>query len=330
MSSGTIQTRIASRHDRREHELRQVAGEVGLERVDALHGGGGELAGAVADSAHRRAHEQLLGQAAAQLGHHARRRRSAQRPRRRRHSSARSGDHDDERDERPREAAERRAVHGRSGDHVGEQRRLRDDDGGHRDAEHRCEPQRARAARLSRSSAAVDARGALVARRRCSAAAHATPVPGRCVRCSCRRPTPGHRACCSSTAIGVGVALEVRAAEAVAEHPVGPGLVGEHDRHADDRDDRHHGQRVVRRGGGHERQIEGAAGGRGQRVGEQVDEQADEQQRDRGRAEGEGLRRRAAARADGRAPPAQATAATATICAARLRCRRSTGPTRSR
>ena len=81
------------RHERREHDLRQVAGEERLERLDALYDGGRQLAGALARQPGRPRLDQALGEAFAQLAHHRQRRRSA-RPRR---SAARDGAarHDD-------------------------------------------------------------------------------------------------------------------------------------------------------------------------------------------------------------------------------------------
>ena len=72
-STVAVQTSTASGTTRGQHELGQVAGEVGLERVDALDGGGGQLAGALAGGAAAGAHQQQLAdKAAAQLGHHPR------------------------------------------------------------------------------------------------------------------------------------------------------------------------------------------------------------------------------------------------------------------
>ena len=60
------------RDDRREHHLRQVAGEVGLERLDALHGGRGDLAGLRAVGRDRLRLQAARDEREAQLREHAR------------------------------------------------------------------------------------------------------------------------------------------------------------------------------------------------------------------------------------------------------------------
>jgi len=51
------------RHDDREDGLGEVAGEVGLERVDALHCGGDQLAGATVAQARRARPQDVLAEA---------------------------------------------------------------------------------------------------------------------------------------------------------------------------------------------------------------------------------------------------------------------------
>ncbi|HEX8753038.1 MAG TPA: hypothetical protein VF731_06435 [Solirubrobacterales bacterium] len=61
------------RRQRGEDRLRQVAGEVGLKRLHALHRGGRQLARALRLQRPRADEQQVADQARAQLGHHARR-----------------------------------------------------------------------------------------------------------------------------------------------------------------------------------------------------------------------------------------------------------------
>ena len=61
------------RHDDREHDLRQIAGEVGLEPVDALHGGRRDLAGLGAVERERLVPEPALDELEAKLREHRRR-----------------------------------------------------------------------------------------------------------------------------------------------------------------------------------------------------------------------------------------------------------------
>ena len=60
------------RDDRREHDLRQVAGEVRLERLDALHRGRGDLAGLRPVGRRRLRRQPARDERQAQLGEHAR------------------------------------------------------------------------------------------------------------------------------------------------------------------------------------------------------------------------------------------------------------------
>src|SRR5215471_6659511 len=82
--------------------------------------------------------------------------------------------------------------------------------------------------------------------------------------------------------------LEFGPADAAPEHVVGPGLVDEHHRQQDDRDDAHHFERVRRRCGAVDRQVVGRAGGGDHHVGVQADEDRHDAGRDRDRGRGEG------------------------------------------
>ena len=70
-SRGNAQARIAGGDERRERDLRQVAREVRLQRVDPLDGGGRELAAAFAGQRPGARAQQVPDERAAQLVHHA-------------------------------------------------------------------------------------------------------------------------------------------------------------------------------------------------------------------------------------------------------------------
>ena len=312
-SSGDDPDQHRERYGGGEDELRQVAGEVGLERIDALHRGRGQLAGALARRgapASAPAAGSASGRAArditrvAPIRPEARSRRRAARAPPSRAASPTS------------ELRERDSAVwwiGGAGDQSREQRGLGDD---------RRQPRRRRARRRATSC--------VPAPRGSRAAAGGRPRPGRSGRPgpACRRgrratPLGGVRRArrfaaelARRTASGVGVPSKSSRAEAVAEDPVGPALVEQHDRHEDHGDDRHHDQRVVRGRGRRRASGRRRVGRRRQRVGEELDEQADEQQRDRAGAEDE----RAAlllAREQQRAPTARSATASTAITARR-------------
>ena len=215
----------------------QVAGEVGLERVDALHRGGRELAGALlrrAPAAGAPAAARPAGRAARDITRVAPIRPDISNAPA---SSAAQRDHAGERNERSGAARQRRVVHrgavisGRA-----------------------APPGRPRSPRWRRRCAAASAR--LRPARRGSHASEPAIDPLR-RRCG-RHPLP-----CAAHALGGGAwslagcaqlpRLEPASArpsksstaEAVAEDPVGPALVEQHDRDEDHGDDRHHRQGVV-------------------------------------------------------------------------------------
>ena len=126
-------TRTATRHDRGEHELRQVAGEGCLERVDAGDRDRRDLGAPGAVESGRPVAEPPLDEVEPQLREHARRRapaRDLEAPRRCRPSRAGA----DQKHERQHEVRERGAAEGPSRD-VGEQRRLGENEQRREDAE---------------------------------------------------------------------------------------------------------------------------------------------------------------------------------------------------
>jgi hypothetical protein len=115
------------RHQRGKRDLRQVGGEVGLERVDALDGRGRELAPPLAGERARPPMQELVHEPAAQLRHHAR---GPDTPRRLEpggNEAARER-HDGQPHQLGTRFGERRACEEDVRDHLGEQRRLRDDE----------------------------------------------------------------------------------------------------------------------------------------------------------------------------------------------------------
>ena len=121
------------RDDRGEHDLRQVAGEVRLERLDPLHRGRGDLAGLRPVGRGRLRRQPARDERQAQLGEHARRRapaRDLHPPRQR--APAREGER--QRDRVASQLARRRAREG-PGDDPRQQRGLEHDERGRDDAE---------------------------------------------------------------------------------------------------------------------------------------------------------------------------------------------------
>ncbi len=148
------------RHEHREDDLRQIAREVRLERVDALHGGRHEVAGALLAQPARARAQDVQGQALAQLGHDPAR---PEAPGRLEPRGAHGARRDDarQRDERSLDVGEALAAGEGARDDAAEQDRLCDDEPGREDAEDDRDDERdAGRARLAQE-APVDACAAL-------------------------------------------------------------------------------------------------------------------------------------------------------------------------
>ena len=117
------------RHQGRERDLREVGGEVRLQRIDALDGRGGELAAPLAGQCSRARMQQVVHEPPTQLGHHARGADPAGRLEAGGDEAARQRD-DHEPDQPRPDVGERGAAEEGVRDHRGEQRRLRDHEGG--------------------------------------------------------------------------------------------------------------------------------------------------------------------------------------------------------
>ena len=118
----------------REDRLRQVAREVRLERVDALDRGRRQLARVLVVQVARPRQQQMAHEPPSQARHDARRaeRPVASKPR----GDQAAGDaHRRQPAQRGRDVGQRRAAQEDARDHVGEQRRLRDDEGRRGEAE---------------------------------------------------------------------------------------------------------------------------------------------------------------------------------------------------
>ena len=158
ITSADSRSTVATQHEHRdrddaaEHELRQVAGEVRLERVDALHRGRRQLAGLRAVERGRLVAQPPLDEREPELRERRRRgppARDLEHPRER----AAEREHDRERDQLARDVRERVAAGG-AGDDPRQQRRADEHEqrgrepGGHVDREQR--PHRPRAANEAR------------------------------------------------------------------------------------------------------------------------------------------------------------------------------------